>query len=140
MALRRAQRSRPTKTLRMELMRNQNVTHPLLILSLACFQLRDGSSSKLGYKTGRFLCRGYKRIEIFSVPFRHRTIRLDIMRLPQIEEQRLVPRRNNFITPVPRFCFPTNVAPEDSQRVAMIAIAGNYLPSCVATGKEDCNN
>src|SRR5581483_3146058 len=48
--------------------------------------------------------------------------------------------RNNFITPVMRFRRTTNVAPKHSQRVAMVAIAGNYLPGYVAAGKEDCND
>src|SRR4030095_17041845 len=109
-------------------MRNQNVVYPLLFLSLARFQLIDRSFLEFRHKTWSFLYRGYKRIEISSVPFRHRAIRVDIMRFLQIEQQHFIPRSNDFITPATRFRLPTNFMPKDSQCVAMIAIAANCLP------------
>ena len=72
-----------------------------------------------------------------SVPFRDRAIRLYVVRFSQVKKQTLVFRRNGFVAPVARLCFATNVASKNSERVTMIAIAGNYLPNCVAAGEED---
>src|SRR5216110_2412192 len=118
-------------------MRNENVVHPLRFLSLIRFQLRDSSSSKLRHKICGFLRRGYKRVEISSVPFGDRAIWLDVVRFLQIKQQPFVFRRNRFVTPVTRRCFATNVASKDSQGIPMIAIAANDLPSCVTAGKKD---
>ena len=118
-------------------MRNENVVHPLPFLSLIGFQLRDSSSSKLRHKICSFLRRGYKRVEISSVPFGDRAIWLDVVRFSHIKQQPFVFRRNRFVTPGTRGCFATNVASKDSLGIPMIAIAANDLPSCVTAGKKD---
>src|SRR5438874_13684956 len=121
-------------------MRNEIVVQPLRFLSLIRFQLRDSSSSKLRHKICSFLRRDYKRVEISSGPFGDRAIWLDVVRFLQIKQQPFVLRRNYFVTPAVRRCFATNAASKDSQGIPMIAIAANYLPSCVTATEEDRKN
>ena len=59
------------------------------------------------------------------------------MRSPQIQEQPFIFRGNDFVTPVMRFCFIANVAPEKHKGVAMVAISGDDLRNCVSTGNQD---
>src|SRR5437763_16696992 len=89
--------------------RNENVIHPLSFLSLIRVQLRDSSPSKLRHKICSFLRRGYKRVEISSVPFGDRAIWLDVVRFLQIKQPPFVFRRKRFVTPVTRRSFATKL-------------------------------
>lgn len=60
------------------------------------------------------------------------------MRLPKIEKQPFIFGRYHFVTPVMRLRFMANISSKNGERVAMIAIAGDYLPTCVAAGEKDC--
>ena len=60
------------------------------------------------------------------------------MRLSKIEKQPFIFGRYDFVTPVMRFRFMPNISSKNGERVAMIAIAGDHLPTCVAAGEKDC--
>src|ERR1700719_133163 len=60
------------------------------------------------------------------------------MRLSKIEKQPFIFGRYDLVTPVMRFRFMPNISSKNGERVAMIAIAGDHLPSCVAAGEKDC--
>src|SRR4029077_4353177 len=62
------------------------------------------------------------------------------MRLSKIEKQPFIFGRYDVVTPVMRFrCMP-NISSKNGERVAMIAIAGDHLPTCVAAGENDCQH
>ena len=60
------------------------------------------------------------------------------MRLSKIEKQPFIFGRYDLVMPVMRFRFVPNISSKNGERVAMIAIAGDYLPTCVAAGEKDC--
>src|SRR4051812_9173994 len=60
------------------------------------------------------------------------------MHLSKIEKQRFIFGRYDLITPVMRFRFLPHIVSKDSQRISVIAIAGDDLPTCVAAGEKDC--
>src|SRR4029079_19538823 len=45
-----------------------------------------------------------------------------------------------FVAPVMRFRFVPHISSKDGKRVTMVAIAGDHLPTCVATGENDCQH
>jgi hypothetical protein len=99
--------------------------------------LRERSIVKLAHQSWRFLCRRHQRIKIPIVPFCDGAIRPNKMRSPQIQEQPLVFRGNDFVTPVVRFRFIANVVSEKNKSVAMTAISGNDFRNCVSAGEYD---
>src|SRR6266550_7650979 len=119
---------------------NQNISPPLLFFSLIRFQLRQGSLPKVAHQSRRFLCGRNQRVEIPTVPFGNSAISIDEMRFPQIEQQPFILRGNDFVTPMMRFCFMTNVASENNKRVAMITISRDNLENCVAADNQDREN
>src|SRR5260370_10653538 len=60
------------------------------------------------------------------------------MRLSKIEKQPFIFGRYDVVTPVMRFRFMPNISSKNGERVAMIAIAGDHLPTCVAAREKDC--
>ena len=60
------------------------------------------------------------------------------MRLSKIEKQPFIFGRYDLVTPVMRFRFVPHISSKDGQRISMIAIAGDHLPTCVAAGEKDC--
>ena len=62
---------------------------------------------------------------------------LNEMRFSQIEQQPFILRGNYFVTPMVHLRLATDVASENSKRVAMIAIAGDDFENCVAAGEQD---
>src|SRR6478672_3764564 len=60
------------------------------------------------------------------------------MRLSKIEKQPFIFGRYDVVTPVTRFRFMPNISSKNGERVAMIAIAGDHLPTCVAADEKDC--
>src|SRR5213079_2895307 len=75
-------------------------------------------------------------MEIALVPFGARAVRLDELGFLQIKKQPFVFRGDDLISPMVRRRFATNVASENSQRVAMVPIAGEHLPNRVAPGEQ----
>src|SRR4029077_20753643 len=66
--------------------------------------------------------------------------RLNEMRLSKIEKQPFIFARYDLVTPVMCFRFVQHISSKNGQRVAMIAIAGDHLPTCVAAGEKDCED
>ena len=60
------------------------------------------------------------------------------MRLSKIEKQPFIFGRYDLVTPVMRFCFMPNISSKNSEHIAMIAIAGDHLPTCVTAGEKNC--
>ena len=60
------------------------------------------------------------------------------MRLSKIEKQPFIFGGYDFVTPVMRFRFMPNISSKNGERVAMIAIAGDHLPTRVAAGEKNC--
>ena len=60
------------------------------------------------------------------------------MRLSKIEKQPFIFGRYDFVTPVMRFRFMPHISSKNGERISMIAIAGDHLPTCVAAGEKDC--
>src|SRR5262245_54659320 len=60
------------------------------------------------------------------------------MRLSKIQKQPFVFRRHRLVTPMPRFCFMTNIFAENGERVAIFVIAVDHLPTRVAAGEKNC--
>src|SRR5947207_775200 len=54
------------------------------------------------------------------------------MRLSKIEKQPFIFCRYDLVTPVTHFRFMPHISSKNGERVAMIAIAGDHLPTCVA--------
>ena len=61
------------------------------------------------------------------------------MGLSKIEKEPFIFCRYDLVTPVTRFSFVPNICAKNGQCISMIAVAGNHLPTCVATGEKDCN-
>jgi hypothetical protein len=95
--------------------------------------LRKHGTAKLAHQSRRFVCRHNQRIKVPTVPFCDGAIRLNKIRFPQIQEQPFILGGNDFVTPVMRFCFVANVAPEKHKSVAVIAISEDDFGNCVAT-------
>src|SRR6266702_1143329 len=96
--------------------------------------MREGGIAKLAHQSGRLLGRHYQRIEIPTVPFGNGPISLDEMGFAQIEEQRFVLRGNDFVTPMIRLRFMANLASENDESAAMIAISGDDFRNRVPAG------
>ena len=62
------------------------------------------------------------------------------MRLSKIEKQPFIFGRYDFVTPVMRFRFMPHISSKNGQRISMIAIAGDHLPTCVAAGEKNCES
>jgi hypothetical protein len=92
---------------------------------------------KLAHQSRRFVCWRNQRIKVPTVPFCGGAIRLNKVRFPQVQEQPFVFGGNDFVTPVMRFRFVANVAPEKHKSVAMIAISEDDFGDCVATADQN---
>src|SRR5712671_1060423 len=62
------------------------------------------------------------------------------MRLSKIEKQPFIFGRYDLVTPVVCFRFVPHISSKNGERVAMIAIAGDHLPNCVAAGEKNCED
>src|SRR5262245_43375645 len=109
----------------------------MLILSFICLQNGKKSVSKPVQQGLRLVCWHNKRIEIVTVPFNHRAVWFDEMRFPQIEEQPFILGRHYFVAPTVRFRLTANISSKYYERVAMIAIGGDYCENCVAAREKD---
>ena len=65
-------------------------------------------------------------------------VRLNEIRLSKIQKQSFVFGRYDLVTPVTHFRFVLHIPSKGSQRILMRAIAGDHLPTCVATAEEHC--
>src|SRR5262249_42054323 len=55
----------------------------------------------------------------------------------QIQKQPFIFCRYDFVAPMMRFSFVANTSSKHGERVTMIAVAGDHLPSCVTTCEKD---
>jgi len=62
------------------------------------------------------------------------------MRLSKIEKHSFIFRRYDFVAPMMRFRFVPRISSKNGQRIAMIPIPGDHLPTCVAAGENDCQH
>src|SRR6478735_2630492 len=60
------------------------------------------------------------------------------MSLSKIEKQSFIFGRYDVVTPVMRFRFMPHISSKSGERIAMIAIAADHLPNCVAAGEKNC--
>src|SRR3954449_6693606 len=62
------------------------------------------------------------------------------MRLSKIEEQPFIFGRHDFVMPVMRVRFVPHISSKNRERVAMMTIPSDHLPTCVAAGENNCKS
>src|ERR1051325_2660835 len=118
---------------------NQHVS-PSLVASFffSRFAFRNSSTLQVAHQGRRFFLGRNKRVQIAAIPVRDGFGGLNEMCFPEIEKQSFIFSRYHFVTPVIRLRLLSYVPSKNRQRISMIAIPGHYLPTCVATGEQNC--
>src|SRR6266853_3027738 len=96
--------------------------------------------AQVSHQTSSFPRGRYQCVEVTTVQFSDCFGRFNETRFLQVEQKTFILRQYCFVTPMTRIRIATDIASERSQRIAMMAIAGNDFGDRVATSEEDCEH